>query len=236
MPLVGTDARPPRARRDSRAGDRRPPAMSCGPGDRRDPASAGVGADAATALRGPGAVVDVDVADPVGRRPAADDDRDARTGAGPAGSGSAPWSEMSMAPSLVASTEVALDALLIGARVRHEEDQLHRLLGQRVADPAQDPREEVDHRRAGRPVRGSRRRWSRSAASRGSWPPDSARTRGCELRPGRPRAPAGSRAESASHDPRRRRARDPSFTGDLLEGHGAIRLWCESALTVTRAF
>ena len=90
---------------------------------------------------GSGTVVDVDVADALGRGPATDDDRDpGPTQPGGQRVGSVERDEHG--PVAVAGAEVALDALLIGSRVRHEEDELHRLLGQRVADPAQDPREE----------------------------------------------------------------------------------------------
>ena len=88
-----------------------------------------------------GAVIDVDVADTVGRGPATDDDRDA-------GSPQAGWQRVGSVKGDkhgavgVAGAKVSLDAILIGSRVRHEEDELHRLLRQRVADPAQDPREE----------------------------------------------------------------------------------------------
>ena len=49
---------------------------------------------------------------------------------------------MSSTPSL-AGGHVALDALLIRACLRHEKDELHRLLGvDRLADAAEHPRKE----------------------------------------------------------------------------------------------
>ena len=194
--------------------------MSCGPAIvaiRRRPVSARCW----TALRGAGAVVDVDVADPVGRRPATDDDRDAGSPqAGGQRVGSVERDEHDAVG--VAGAEVSLDAILVGSGVRHEEDELHRLLGQRVADPAQDPREERvaeelgarlgddDGDRVAAPGHQAPRRLVRHVAEAANGRLDRLARR-------------LAHAPIAVDDPRRRRTRDPRLTGDLLEGHGAIR-------------
>ena len=92
-----------------------------GAGDRRDPSPAGVG-QMLDGAPGAGAVVDVDVADPVGRWPATDDDRDAGPAqAGGQRVGSVEGDEHGAVG--VAGAEVSLDAILIGSRVRHQEDR-----------------------------------------------------------------------------------------------------------------
>ena len=122
----------------------------------------------------------------------------------------------------VAGAEVPLDALLIGSRVRHEEDELHRLLGQRVADPAQDPREERVAEQLG----------ARLGDDDGDGvAPPRHQAPGRLIRHVAEAANGGldrlarrlAHAPIAIDDPRRRRTRDARLTGDLLEGHGAIR-------------
>ena len=117
--------------------------------------------------------------------------------------------------------EVALDALLVGAFLWHEEHELHRLLGQRVADAAQDAGKE----RVAEDLRARLRDHDRHrvAAARHQAPRGAVR-HVAELAHGGLDRSAGRlrHALIAVHDAGHGRARDARDAGDLLERHRPV--------------
>ena len=187
---------------------------------------------------GAAAVVDVDVRDAGARRPPADHHRDSvalqrrrqRIGA---------VERDEQDPVHVPRGQVALDSLLVGAFLWQEEHELHRLLGQRVADAAQDAGKErvaEDLRARLRDDDGHRVAAARHQAAR------RAVRHVAELAHGGLDGDAGRlrHALIAVHDAGHGGARDPRDAGDLLERHRSRRPRRrahrrESALTIIRA-